>query len=181
MACLIGRNATLKSIFQEAGKFAAHAIWCVSDGSTLVPIFVASQGSDCTMHRIAAAALEQAVSIGQNWLENGKMSEKEAQLSAAALLYEIKLTIGSEKMDAIAINIRDYSNPLARAMLCIPFTPQKGPMGLFGKFKVHRPKMTEWTNCEQFKTDEVLEEFWKGVDSHEQGSRVWSNAMDQSR
>ncbi len=145
----------MNTVFETAGKFAAHAIWCVSDGSTLVPMFIANQNGESTMHRIATATLEQAVTIGQGWLETGKIAEQNEQLSSAALLYEIRLTLGKEKMDAIAIDIRDYAHPESKATLCIPFTPKKGPMGLFGKFKVHRPKMTKWENCDQFKTDET--------------------------
>lgn len=61
-------------------------------------------------------------------------------------------------------------------MITIPYTPKSS-----GKFRVHKPKLVAWENCEDFDTDAAFEEFFAGVDEHAEGAKVWNAALDESK
>ena len=99
-----------------AGFFAAHAIWSVSDGATLIPM--------------------------------------------------------------LAYTVRAYFAPTSTVILAVPYTP-KGDES--PRFRVHKPKLLEWSHCEDFDQRRALDAFFRGVDAHEQGAAVWNAALDQSK
>ena len=52
-----------------AGFFAAHGIWCVAEGETLVPILAFQRGDGGQeFRRIEAEELRDAVAQGKTWL-----------------------------------------------------------------------------------------------------------------
>lgn len=61
-------------------------------------------------------------------------------------------------------------------MLAIPYTPASS-----GKFLVHKPKLLEWKNCDDFDMNAAIQAFFDGVDKHEKGSKIWSECLDESR
>jgi hypothetical protein len=71
--------------------------------------------------------------------------------------------------------MRAYFSPQSEATLAVPYTP-KGS----GTFRVHKPKVVVWKNCEDFDMERALRSFWSGVGTHEQGSKVWTAALDES-
>jgi hypothetical protein len=94
----------------------------------------------------------------------------------AALLYDARLPVGGEKLDAIIIEIRTYFSPGSEAVLAVPYTPKSS-----GSFRVHKPKLLRWTNCDDFDVDAFLQSFFDGVDKHKQGSKVWNECLDESK
>jgi len=154
-----------------AGFFAAHAIWSVSDGAMLIPIlgFTTEDGKR-SMHRL--------VGDNQRMVEEGRKQLAENPMNAddAVLLYDGFLTLGGEKIDAIFVEIRAYFMPGARMTLGVPYTPLSS-----GKFRVHKPKLLEWVDCDDIPQDAAFAAFFAGVDAHEQGAAVWNAALDQSK
>jgi hypothetical protein len=67
-----------------AGFFAAHAVWCICEGETLIPI-LASKSSDGTQEflRIEDENLEAAVARGKVWLE-----ENPESVTCPVLIYD---------------------------------------------------------------------------------------------
>ena len=159
--------------FRLAGFFAAHAIWCVSDGENLVPILAYDTDSDeRKMERlIINDDLEASVSFGKQKLESNEMNANDA-----VLLYDGLITLGKEKVDAIIIQIRAYFSPQSKATLALPYTPQTS-----GGFRVHKPKLLEWENCEDFNLLAALETFFEGVAEHEKGAEIWNKNLDESK
>jgi hypothetical protein len=92
------------------------------------------------------------------------------------LAYDGRITIESGKLDAIILEMRSYGFPWAKAAFAVPYTP-----GSSGRFRVHKPKLVEWHECDDFDMDAAFEAFYRGVDSHEKGAAVWNAAMDQSK
>jgi hypothetical protein len=72
--------------------------------------------------------------------------------------------------------LRSYGFPRAKAALAVPYTPAST-----GQFRVHKPKLVEWHECDDFDTHAAIEAFFRGVDSHEKGAAVWNAALDQSK
>lgn len=157
--------------FRLAGFFAAHAIWCVSDGSTLIPIFAfTNQDGERQMERLAFDDLPAAVDAGR-----GRLASNPMDADDAVFLYDARIPLDNRKLDAIVIEIRAYFSPDSQAIVAIPYTPGAG-----GKFRVHKPKLLDWKNCEDFDLQAAFGSFFEGVAEHEKGAQIWNAALDES-
>ncbi len=155
-----------------AGYFAAHAIWCVSDGVTLIPMLAYSKGDERQMERMAHEELSEAVEIGKEKLELNPMDAEDAVLA-----YDGRITIEDEKLDAILLELRAYFTPASKAVIAIPYTPKSRRM----LFRVHKPKLLEWEQCDDFDIDAVFEAFFNGVSDHDKGFEIWNKCLDESK
>lgn len=155
-----------------AGLFAAHAIWCVSGGETLIPMLAyVEESGGRKMERLASDRLEAGVEYGKQKLLSNDMNAEDA-----VLLYDGRIPIGNEKCDAIIVEIRAYLTPESEVIIAVPYTPKSS-----GRFLVHKPKLLVWKDCEDFNMSSVIEAFFKGVATHEKGSQIWSEALDESK
>ncbi len=41
-------------------------------------------------------------------------------------------------------------------------------------------ELVEWHECDDFDMDAAFEAFYRGIDSHEQGVKVWNATLDRS-
>lgn len=154
-----------------AGFLAAHAIWSVSDGETLIPILgYTDQDDKRVMNRLLAHDLAEAVNRGKQQLRDNPMDANDA-----VLLYDGRIDLDGRKVDAIIVEVRAYFSPQSEALHAIPYTPKAS-----GAFRVHKPKLLVWNECEDFDMHQALQAFWDGVGSHEQANKVWSAALDES-
>jgi hypothetical protein len=155
-----------------AGFFAAHAIWCVSDNEGLNPMFAYStEDNERNMERLVNDDLVAAIEYGKHKLESNELDANDA-----VLIYDGKISIAGEKLDAIIIEMRAYFEPDAKAVFAVPYTPKTT-----GQFRVHKPKMLEWEQCEDFDFDDAIESFFKGVSAHEKGAEIWTQCLDESK
>jgi hypothetical protein len=92
------------------------------------------------------------------------------------LAFDGRITIDCGKLDAIILEMRSYAFPWAKATIAVPYTPHNS-----GRFRVHRPKLVEWHECENFDLDATFEAFFRGISAHEQGAKVWDTALDESK
>ena len=158
--------------FKLAGLFAAHAIWCVSDGETLIPMLAyTTKDDEHKMERLVDDDLKTSVAYGKEKLESNEMDANDA-----VLLYDGFIPIDKEKVDAIIIEIRAYFSPDSEAVMAVPYTPKQT-----GKFRVHKPKLLGWKNCEDFDMNAALQSFFDGVDEHEKGAKIWNDCLDESK
>jgi hypothetical protein len=156
-----------------AGYFAAHAILCVSDGENLIPMLAyTNEDDERKMERlIINDDLEASVAFGKEKLESNEMDANDA-----VLLYDGRITIGNEKLDAIIIEMRAYFSPGSKAIMAVPYTPKTS-----GTFLVHKPKLLEWENCEAFDTTAAMESFFDGVNGHKKGAKIWNDCLDECK
>jgi len=156
---------------QLAGFFSAHAVWSVSDGGPLVPMYVSSEGNaKPEMKRLAHEQLEQGVAAGRALLE-GELGKDRV------LIFDGLITLGGEKVDALVVEWRSEASPEKRVTLGIPYTPGTARQ----KFLVHRPKVLAADERSRVELQELLNQFWSGVDQHTEGAKVWNDHMDQSK
>ena len=94
----------------------------------------------------------------------------------ASLIYDGRITLDDGKLDALIIEMRAYFSPDSVAVLAIPYTPKDS-----GQFRVHRPKLLVWDNCDDFDLNYALECFFNGVAGHEKGSEIWNQCLDESK
>lgn len=155
-----------------AGFVAAHAIWCVSNADGLIPMlaFTIDDGQR-KLERLAFEDAGAAVEHGRQRLEDDPFSATDGVLASDG-----RITVADGKLDAILLKMRCYGFPWAKATIAVPYTPRSS-----GRFRVHKPKLVEWHECEDFDLDAAFEAFFQGVAAHEQGAKVWDAALDESR
>lgn len=158
--------------FNLAGFFAAHAIWSVSDGESLVPMFahINDDGEKRMQRLIVGGDLEKSVAFGKDMLESN-----EADATDAVLVYDGRIPVGDEKLDAVIVEIRSYFSPGSEATMAVPYE-----LSASGAIRVFKPKLLQWDECEDFDIDQAVQSFFQGVDAHEQGAAIWNKALDQS-
>ncbi|MGR6320232.1 hypothetical protein Q2K19_24705 [Micromonospora soli] len=154
-----------------AGFFAAHGIWCVSDGQTLVPLLGYEQSDGSRgMERFAADDLADAARAGQEALRGNRHDADRAVLVVDGYLH-----LDTGRTDALIVKAVDHAG--ARSLtLAVPYRPQQSPAG----FAVHRPKFIEVTGVAGPDQRAVAEAFFAGVESHEQAAAVWHDHLDQT-
>src|SRR3974390_631464 len=138
--------------FKLAGYFAAHAIWCVSDGETLIPMLASTTEDDERKRErlVVNDDLEASVAYGKK-----KLGSNEMDANDAVLLYDGRIPAGAEKLDAIINEMRAYFSPSSDVVMAVPYTPRTS-----GKFLVHKPKLLGWKNCEDFDMNAAIESFF---------------------
>jgi len=155
-----------------AGFFAAHAIWSVSDGATLIPMLAYTTADDeRNMERFVMDDYAAAVALGKRKLDANEMDAIDA-----TLLYDGRILVGKEKVHAIIIEMRTYLWLDSEAVIAVPYTPKTS-----GRFLVHKPKLLAWENCDDFDVNAAFHSFFEGVDEHEQGSKIWNECLDESK
>jgi hypothetical protein len=155
-----------------AGFIAAHAIWCVSDADGLIPMLAfGTEDGQRKLERLAFDDTGAAIEHGRKRLQDDPLSANDGVLA-----YDGRITVEGGKLDAIILEMRSYGFPQAKATIAVPYTPASS-----GQFRVHKATLVEWHECDDFDMDAAFEAFFRGVDSHEQGARVWNAALDESK
>lgn len=154
-----------------AGFFAAHAVWCVAEGETLIPLF-AFQRRDGTQEfrRIETDQLEHAVSEGKQWLASNP-----DDASCAVLVFDGRIPLPGGKSDCLVLEVRSYGPPARSLSIAVPYRHAEAA----GAFAVHRPKFV--TSPDLQPAFDIAEVFFCGVAQHEKGSAVWNAHLDESR
>lgn len=156
-----------------AGFFAAHAIWSVSDGETLIPMLAYTKVDNAkrNMERLMVRDdLEASVAYGKKKLESNEMDAMDA-----VLLFDGRIRLDDKKIDAIIVELRTYFSLDSRAVIAIPYTPKSS-----GQFRVHKPKLLTWDNCDDFDMNAALGSFFEGVDEHSEAAKIWNDHLDES-
>ena len=161
----------MRDAAELAGFFSAHAVWSLSDGETLVPIYgYAQPESGRAMERLDLPRLEQSVEFGK-----ARLAENPHKAKAAVLIYDGRITLEGRKVDSLIVEFRTFAEEGA-AVLAIPYTPKK----MFKRFAVHRPKLLEISPKHEGEMSGILEAFFKGVEDHKKGAAVWDKHLDES-
>ena len=155
-----------------AGFIGAHAIWCVSDGDGLIPMVAfTTEGGQRTLDRLVFDDPGAAVEHGRQRLEDDPLGADDGVLA-----YDGRITVENGKLDAIIVEMRSYGFPGSRATIAVPYTPASS-----GHFRVHKPKLIEWHECDDFDLNTAFEAFFEGVAAHGEGAKVWDAALDESK
>ena len=163
----------MEAAIELAGFFAAHAVWCVSDGDVLIP-FVAYETPEGSrqMNRLLTERLEDAVDVGKKWI-----AENPDGVARGVLIYDGFITLnGGAKTDALLVVARDFTQGAAEVTIAVPYRPAGDKRG----FAVHRPKFLGFKGAEP-DWRSLGEALWHGISKHEQGDAVWNAHLDQSK
>jgi hypothetical protein len=161
----------MEATAELAGFFAAHAVWCVSDGSTLVPMLAfENRDGSRIMHRLVTGELEEDVARGQEWL-----AQNPEAAPRAVLIYDGFATLPTGKTDALVVEARLFGAQPQSFTMAIPYRHAENPAG----FAVHRPKLLSFEGPEPDPAA-LGEAFFRGVGQHEKAAEVWNAHLDES-
>lgn len=156
-----------------AGFCAAHGVWSVSDGATLIPLLGHEQvDGGKGMDRLMFDDVADAARAGQEALEAGRDGWVRAVLVADAYLH-----LDTGRVDALVVDAVEYL-PVRRSLrIAVPYRPQSAPQG----FAVYRPQFAGVTGFNDPDYTALADAFFSGVDSHEQAAAVWNaHLLDES-
>jgi hypothetical protein len=162
----------MEAAIELAGFFAAHAVWCVSDGEVLIPL-VAYEPPDGKrqMIRLATERIEDGVEEGKRW-----MTENPEGAAIAVLIYDGFIPLKSGKTDALIVTARDFAQGVAEVTVAVPYRPAGDKKG----FAVHRPKFLGFQGAEP-DWQKLGDALWRGISAHEHGNAVWTEHLDESK
>jgi hypothetical protein len=160
----------MEDAFELAGYFGAHAIWCVSDADTLVPMLAVQRpDGSVQMTRFEGPELQASVSKARDELESNSGGNV-----LAALFYDAHVNLPDGKTDAVMVEIVEYPSG-KRASIALPYRHASHPDG----FAVFRPKFLGIPD--PARSQLLGEALFRGVEKHEKGAAVWSSHLDESR
>jgi hypothetical protein len=147
-----------------AGFFAGHALWCLSDGDSLVPMLAyTTEKGQRRLERLAGEDVAACVALGQQ-----RLAANPQDANDAVLLYVGRISGEQDTSDAIIIEMRAYFSPWSEAVLAVPYSRAGGSL------RVHRPTIVVWKDCEDFDQEVVYASFLEGIAAHEHGAKIWN-------
>jgi hypothetical protein len=157
---------------QLAGFFAAHGIWGVSDGETLIPLlgYEDAQGNR-GMDRFVVNDLADGARAGQDALRVNQHGS-----ARAVLVVDGYVHLDQGRTDALIVDAVEYGPARRSFKMAVPYRPQPSPHG----FAVHRPKFIEVAGVDEADYGALADAFFAGVDSHEPAAAVWNAHLDPS-
>ncbi|MCP9952303.1 hypothetical protein [Actinomadura madurae] len=163
----------MHEIARMAGFYAAHGVWSVADGETLIPMlgYVDADGGQ-GMDRLVFDDVGDAARAGQAALEEGRDGRVRA-----ALVVDAYLHLDRGRVDALIVDAVEYGAERRAIKMAVPYRPQTSPQG----FAVYRPKFIDVTGVEEPDYAALADAFFAGVDSHERAAAVWNeHLLDES-
>lgn len=154
----------MENVLRMAGRYAAHAIWSISDGETLIPIVgYLDKDNNTSMERLAMGSA-QALELGEN-----RISALGSDKHGAVLIKDGAVTLETGKTDSLILDIAFADKPANRLYLLIPYRHASHPDG----FAVHRLKLAALTGMSVEMKDSLVDAFIEGLESHSEGGRIW--------
>ena len=154
-----------------AGYFAAHAVWCVSDGDTLTPILAyETRDGGRMMERLVMESNDEAIK------EARRRVQAAHDFARAVIIYDGYVTLASGKTDALIIEATECESPARGFEMVLPYRHAKSDAG----FAVHKPKLTDISGVHHDEIDPLVVAFFEAVHTHEQGAGIWDAHLDES-
>ncbi|WP_158843430.1 hypothetical protein [Saccharothrix deserti] len=155
-----------------AGFYAAHGIWSVSEGETLIPILGYEQPDGGRgLDRFMLDNVGDSVRAAQEALE-----VNEHGAARAALIADAYIHLDTGRTDALIVHAVEYGLTPGSIELAVPYRPHTDS----SRFTVYRLQIMEVTGFENQDYDALAEAFFNGVDSHEQAAAVWNAHLDHT-
>ena len=154
------------------GMTAAHSIWSLSDNGSVSPIFQ-HDTNDGTIQLIRIICDNS--DEGKKYIDE-KIRSLHGIANNLAFAIDAYFRIDGLRFDALVVGAVSLDKPDSRFQMAIPYKWNSK-----NDFKIYKPKIVEWNNCESLDRNAAIQEFWNGVDSHKYGSNIWNNCLDQSK
>jgi len=157
--------------FKMAGFTASHAISSIVGGEILIPLFGAiTKDNDSTLSRIALGESEKAINLGMDRLERNEDGN-----NGAVFIYDGYANLNNEKVESLIINIKDYGNSNVHFLIAFPYRNASNQKG----FAITHPKLLNVTGTDESQIPALMDAFYDGLESHEQGVKVWAECFSE--
>lgn len=159
----------LSQLMELAGFFTAHLAWTASTRpGPLAPILVMEGGGERELTRFEdIASMEDAVEKARELLEaNAGGAER------GVILYDAFVTIGEARTDAIVVEAVEFGEEPIRVEVIQPYRARNDDEG----FAVHKPKLSLPPEHSE-DADELVDAFFRGLSSHEEGGPLWDDPV----
>ncbi|MGH6931391.1 MAG: hypothetical protein ACREEE_03040 [Dongiaceae bacterium] len=160
----------LPAAVEFAGFLLAHAVWSVSEGSSLMPMLGYCAGGERTLLQLESGRIEDMVAQGTEFLAANTQNA-----SHAALIYDGYARLPEGRMDALVADVVAYDPPRRTLQIIVPYRHADSDDG----FAVHRPKF-QGIAAATINSREITAAFFHGVNSHEEAAPIWNRFLDQS-
>jgi hypothetical protein len=152
-----------------AGFFAAHGVWCVSEGETLIPLLGYEHADgEYGMDRLMFDDFAEGARAGQDALADGDPSWVGAVLVADGYIH-----LSQGKTDALIVEAVQYGPYRQSMQVAVPYRPAEHG------FAVHKPKFMN-ADCDDPAFNAMAEAFFVGAASHAEANAVWEAHLDES-
>src|SRR5262245_9861804 len=123
------------------------------------------------MVRFAFEQMEEGVRQAKSWME-----QNPERALRAAFVFDGFATFGGVRKDALISTVVEFGPPRRSLEIVVPYRPHTAD----GGFAVHKPKFTAAVGIPPEALSDLAGSFFQGVDSHEKGTKVWADHLDQS-
>lgn len=148
-----------------AGYFAAHGVWGVSEGETLIPLLgYELPDGERGAQRFVLDELADAAEAGQVALESNELGATRAVLVTDAYLED-----ESGPTDALIVQAVEYVPTRRAVTMAVPYRPAGGE----GGFAVLPAQLLAVDGWEDADLQAIGEGFFEGIDSHAEAAPVW--------
>jgi hypothetical protein len=153
-----------------AGFFAAHGIWSVSEGETLVPLLgFETPGGDRGMYRFVHDDVAEGARAGQ-----AALADNNDRAARAVLVIDAYVHLSQGRTDALIVRAVDYASGGPSFTMAVPYRPRQ-----WG-FAVRRPTLTEVVGVPESAYGDLADAFFSGVFANEAAGAVWDAHYDPS-
>lgn len=153
-----------------AGYFAAHAVWSVSGGETMIPLLAFEKFIGMReLTRLENPDAGEAVKAGREWLQ----SNPDAALRAVLIFDGYVTRESGEKADALIIQARLYGKEPGSFTMTVPYRNARHEKG----FLIFRPSVEQLSDAQTSIAD-LSQAFFRGVNQHRQAAPVWARHFD---
>ena len=152
-----------------AGLFTAHAIRFLAEGEPLYPMLgVEMPDGGKTLRRLVEGKREVIVAESQQWL-----AANPENAASGVLIYDGYINMEAGTTDAIHIESRCYGEEPVSFGIAIPYqAPTDG-----NKLAFYRPKLIALQQIEQEDMQNLIDAFYRGVESDEKAAGIWSTNL----
>jgi hypothetical protein len=156
----------MEEIYKMAGHTAAHAIWSISDGDTLMPILgVIDTNNESSMIRLEVSEVEKAIEYGKKYHEKNQKNSK-----GAAFVCDGYVELEEGKIDSLIVRVEGFDAFKSNLSIALPYRPCSDEKG----FAVYRPKIMDNPQEYPERLQDYMNAFFDGLEGHEQGSEIWN-------
>lgn len=154
------------------GRILAHAVWCVSDPETFIPLIAHEKEGKRGMFRLGSPSLEECVEDGKRWLDKNPDG-----VERAMLVFDGYLTVaGQPKRDALFLRAVEYGERPILLEIALPYVPGGTAQG----FKVGSPKVIKSEGIPEDGWETFFGRFWVGAKGHDEAAKVWARHLDDA-
>lgn len=159
----------LEEAARLSGFAAAHAVWCVSSGETLIPLILwSNEAGERNLERLVASTLEEWVVMQEE-----RMAELAGVARYAVSAFDGFINDNGLRINTLFLTARVFNETGYRIKFGVSYAPKK----LLKKLTVHPLRVLSSTAVDNNDLEQITTAFFDGVAEHPKGSELWRTRL----